>query len=81
MTIGPERTKSLRELAEVLLRRPCTLTMAEREMIHFSITTCALFNFYNRRITATGAVEMSEDTLRQQGRHLARLGYVRDGNG
>jgi hypothetical protein len=48
---------------------------------YFAITTCALFNFYNRWITASGVAEMSEEAHRQQGRHLARHGYVRDGNG
>lgn len=33
MTISPETAKPLRELAEVLLRGPNTLTSAEREMI------------------------------------------------
>lgn len=33
MAISPESTKALRELAEVLLRGPNTLTSAEREMI------------------------------------------------
>jgi hypothetical protein len=28
------------------------------EAIHFAITTCALFNFYNRWITASGVPEM-----------------------
>jgi uncharacterized peroxidase-related enzyme len=51
------------------------------EAIYFAITTCALFNFYNRWITATGVAERSGEAHRQQGRHLARHGYVRDGNG
>jgi uncharacterized peroxidase-related enzyme len=33
MSISPDSTKALRELAEVLLRGPNTLTSAEREMI------------------------------------------------
>jgi hypothetical protein len=33
MAISPESTKALRELADVLLRGPNTLTPAEREMI------------------------------------------------
>jgi alkylhydroperoxidase family enzyme len=33
MAISPESTKALRELVEVLLRGPNTLTSAEREMI------------------------------------------------
>jgi uncharacterized peroxidase-related enzyme len=48
------------------------------EAIYYAITTCALFNFYNRWITATGVPEMSEEAHRQQGRHLAANGYVRD---
>jgi uncharacterized peroxidase-related enzyme len=47
------------------------------EAIYFAITTCALFNFYNRWITATGVAEMSREAHRAQGQHLARHGYVR----
>jgi len=48
------------------------------EALYFAITVCALFNFYNRWITATGVPEMSEDAHRQQGKGLAARGYVRD---
>jgi uncharacterized peroxidase-related enzyme len=48
------------------------------EAIYYAITTCALFNFYNRWITATGVPEMSEDAHRKQGHSLATRGYVRD---
>ena len=48
------------------------------EAIYYAITTCALFNFYNRWISATGVPEMSEDGHRQQGRALAARGYTRD---
>jgi len=47
------------------------------EAIYYGITTCALFNFYNRWITATGVAEMSEEAHRRQGRHLAQSGYIR----
>jgi uncharacterized peroxidase-related enzyme len=47
------------------------------EAIYYAITTCALFNFYNRWITATGVPEMSEDAHREQGRMLAERGYGR----
>ena len=47
------------------------------EAIYFAISACALFNFYNRWITATGVPEMSSEAHRQQGKNLAR-GYVRD---
>jgi uncharacterized peroxidase-related enzyme len=48
------------------------------EAIYYAITTCALFNFYNRWITATGVPEMSAESHRQQGKTLASRGYVRD---
>jgi uncharacterized peroxidase-related enzyme len=47
------------------------------EAIYFAITTCALFNFYNRWITATGVPMMSADAHREQGRMLATRGYTR----
>ena len=48
------------------------------EAIYFAITACALFNFYNRWITATGVPEMSEDAHRRQGESLASRGYGRE---
>jgi uncharacterized peroxidase-related enzyme len=48
------------------------------EAIYYAITTCALFNFYNRWITATGVPEMSEAAHRQQGKSLAARGYGRE---
>jgi uncharacterized peroxidase-related enzyme len=47
------------------------------EALWYAITVCALFNFYNRWITATGVPEMSPGAHRLQGKNLAR-GYVRD---
>ena len=48
------------------------------EAIYFAITTCALFNFYNRWITATGVPQMSDEAHREQGRALAARGYTRE---
>jgi len=48
------------------------------EAIYFAITACALFNFYNRWITATGVPEMSEEAHRQQGQSIASRGYARE---
>lgn len=47
------------------------------EAIYFAITTCALFNFYNRWITASGVPVMSAEDHRQQGRNIAQHGYIR----
>jgi len=48
------------------------------EAIYFAITTCALFNFYNRWITASGVPEMSPEAHRLQGQVIAERGYIRD---
>jgi uncharacterized peroxidase-related enzyme len=48
------------------------------EALYFALTTCALFNFYNRWITATGVPVMSDAAHRQQGHALATRGYIRD---
>ena len=48
------------------------------EAIYFAITVCALFNFYNRWIDATGVHEMSAEAHRLGGKRMATQGYVRD---
>jgi uncharacterized peroxidase-related enzyme len=48
------------------------------EAIYYTVTTCALFNFYNRWITASGVPEMSAEAHREQGWNLATRGYVRE---
>ncbi len=47
------------------------------EAIYFAITVCALFNFYNRWIDASGVHEMSEEAHRAGGKRSAKSGYVR----
>ncbi|HEY7303197.1 MAG TPA: hypothetical protein VH601_03730 [Bryobacteraceae bacterium] len=44
--------------------------------IYDAITICALFNFYNRWIDATGVHPMSEDAHRKFGEGTARNGYI-----
>ena len=46
------------------------------EAIYFAITVCALFNFYNRWIDASGVCEMPEEAHRLSGKRLAERGYV-----
>jgi alkylhydroperoxidase family enzyme len=47
------------------------------EAIYFAITVCALFNFYNRWIDATGVHAMSDAAHRQGGKRMATQGYAR----
>lgn len=45
--------------------------------IYCAITVCALFNFYNRWIDASGVHALSEEAHRQGGKRSAATGYVR----
>lgn len=47
------------------------------EAIYFAITVCALFNFYNRWIDASGVHALSEEAHRAGGKRSAQQGYVR----
>ena len=44
--------------------------------IYFAITVCALFNFYNRWIDASGVHAMSDEAHRQGGKRMAAHGYA-----
>lgn len=47
------------------------------EAIYYAITVCALFNFYNRWVDASGVHALSDETHRQNGKRSATAGYVR----
>jgi hypothetical protein len=47
------------------------------EALYFAITVCALFNFYNRWIDATGVHAMTDEAHRQGGKRMATQGYAR----
>jgi alkylhydroperoxidase family enzyme len=47
------------------------------EAIYFAITVCALFNFYNRWIDASGVHALSEEAHREGGKRTAMHGYAR----
>ena len=47
------------------------------ECIYYAITVCALFNFSNRWIDATGVHEMPPERHREGGKRSAQYGYVR----
>ena len=46
------------------------------DAIYLAITICALFNFYNRWIDATGVHAMSPEAHREGGLRMAQHGYV-----
>jgi alkylhydroperoxidase family enzyme len=46
------------------------------EAIYYTITVCALFNFYNRWIDASGVHAMSDEAHRIGGKRIATQGYA-----
>jgi uncharacterized peroxidase-related enzyme len=46
------------------------------EAIYDAMTVCALFNFYNRWIDASGVHEMPAEAHRMGGKRLAQHGYM-----
>ena len=46
------------------------------EALYDAITVCALFNFYNRWVDATGVHEMPSEAHELSGKRLAEHGYV-----
>ncbi len=48
----------------------------DRYAIYDAITVCALFNFYNRWIDASGVHEMPAEAHRLGGKRLAQNGYI-----
>lgn len=47
------------------------------EAIYDAITVCAMFNFFNRWIDATGVHAMSAEAHRAGGKRMAEHGYLR----
>jgi hypothetical protein len=48
------------------------------EAIYFAMTVCALFNFYNRWIDASGVHALSDEAHREGAKRMAVHGYVRE---
>ena len=47
------------------------------EQLYYAITVCALFNFYNRWIDATGVCALSDEAHREGGKRSATGSYAR----
>jgi alkylhydroperoxidase family enzyme len=48
------------------------------DAIYFAVTVCALFNFYNRWIDASGVHPLSDEAHREGGKRTAANGYARE---
>jgi alkylhydroperoxidase family enzyme len=82
-----DRHKALFRFVDKVNHQSPTMTPADMERVrgagwtdealYFAITVCALFNFYNRWIDATGVHALSDEAHRQGGKRSAQGGYVR----
>ena len=48
------------------------------EALYFAITVCAMFNFYNRWIDATGVHALSDEAHRAGGKRMKTGSYARE---
>ena len=76
---GWEANHSPDRLTRPLIREGGRMREAgwDDESLYFAITVCALFNFYNRWIDATGVHALSGEAHRAGGKRSAGTGYVR----
>ena len=80
-----EQHKALFRLVDRVNRDSPAITLADLdtaraagwtdEALYFAITVCALFNFYNRWIDATGVHDMPAEAYEMSGKRLATQGY------
>jgi len=83
-----EKDKALLRFVERVNHHSPEMTAADMQPLYavgwdddaayFAITVCALFNFYNRWIDASGVHALSEEAHRQGGKRTALNGYSRD---
>jgi nitrate reductase beta subunit len=81
-----EREKAMFAFLERMNRESSTLQKEDveaveaagwtQEAIYDAITVCALFNFYNKWIDATGVSDMPAEAYAASGERLANRGYV-----
>src|SRR5215212_8234399 len=84
-----DREKALFAFIEKMNRESNQLQMADLdearaagwsdEALYDAITVCALFNFYNKWIDATGVADMPAFAYDISGKRLATAGYASDG--
>jgi alkylhydroperoxidase family enzyme len=86
-----EAEKSLFGYLEKVNRAPASITFQDVELvraagwsdeaIYDAVFVCALFNFYNRWIDATGVQDLPEGAHALTGKRLAEHGYAGLGSG
>ena len=83
-----EKEKSLLRFVKRVTLSASSITGDETEMlrsagwddeaIYYAISACALFNFYNRWVSASGVRPVSDETFRRYSARMASHGYIRE---
>jgi uncharacterized peroxidase-related enzyme len=82
-----EQEKALLRFVRKVTLDPSTITANDTQALNivgwgdaaifYAISTCALFNFYNRWVMASGVNVISEDSFTRLGSRMAKSGYNR----
>jgi uncharacterized peroxidase-related enzyme len=83
----PENEKALLRFVAKVTKDLPSITAADVELvresgwaddaIYYALTVCAMFNFYNRWITASGVHAVSHEGHRVRAKVMAQNGYIR----
>ena len=84
----PERDKRILRFAGKITLQSGTIDEQDIAALHaagwddtsifYAIAACALFNFYNRFVSANGVKPVSDQAFRRLGARMAEKGYVRE---
>ena len=84
----PEQDKALLRFVRKITLASGSIDEADIAVLHqagwddtamfFAISACALFNFYNRWVSANGVKPVSDQAFRRLGARMAEKGYVRE---
>jgi uncharacterized peroxidase-related enzyme len=83
----PEKERALLRFIKKVTLAPSSITAADTQTLNragwddasifYAISACALFNFYNRWISASGVQPVSDETFKRLGARMAAAGYAR----
>lgn len=84
----PERDKAMMRFVRKVTLNSCSIDAQDfatlrgfdwdDTSIYYAIAACALFNFYNRFVSANGVEPVSDEAFRRFGARMAEHGYVRE---
>jgi uncharacterized peroxidase-related enzyme len=84
----PEKEKAILRFARKVTLAPGSIDETDIATLHasgwddtsifYAIAACALFNFYNRFVSANGVKPVSDEAFRRLASRMAEKGYVRE---